>query len=528
MSKAEDGAARCCARRATSARGCARRPRSRRPRRRADAVADAEAELAMAKQQGREMVEEARAYRERVLGELARRRELARQQIEQLMHGRDRLLQAFERARLVAVDVVAELTPLGEPDEYVNLTPTTGPVPMMVPTPDASTRPSCDHDRRDAWRSTRRSRSARCETEPTCSSDDDAIAESDARADAEPTSPTPSRRRRRRRTPRPSWTPTASRLRWRGARWRAVRADVEAEAASEPDTSPTATAHDGVPPPTASTRRRATTRHDDVVDALFARPRRRATVADVRRAGRRRGRRAGRRRSRASPTSRGTTPFARRDAALTPLIVAAGRKLKRVLADEQNEVLDALRRKEPVRDIDALVAAEGEQSPRYADAITVELIAAVEAGAASVGGATRERRPRPDGRSPSARRRTLRRRLVDPLRERLDRGVADGERRQRRDRQAASARVYREWKTQRIDEQLDDLFRLAYGHGVVRRPRPGRAGALGRRPERAAVRRLRGQRPGRRRRRRRRRSRPGTCRRRSHPGCRCLLVPADR
>ena len=75
----------------------------------------------MAKQQGREMVEEARSYRERVLGELSRRRELARQQIEQLVHGRDRLLQAFERARLVAVDVVAEMTPVGEPDEYVDL-----------------------------------------------------------------------------------------------------------------------------------------------------------------------------------------------------------------------------------------------------------------------------------------------------------------------------------------------------------------------------------------------------------------------
>ena len=89
--------------------------------------------MSLAKQQGREMVNEARAYRERVLSELTRRRELARQQIEQLILGRDRLLQVFERARLVAVDVVAELTPLGEPDEYVDLSPTTGPVPMMVP-----------------------------------------------------------------------------------------------------------------------------------------------------------------------------------------------------------------------------------------------------------------------------------------------------------------------------------------------------------------------------------------------------------
>ena len=87
----------------------------------------------MAKQQGREMVEEARAYRERVLSELARRRELARQQIDQLIHGRDRLVQAFERARLVAADVVSELAPLQEPDEYVDLTPTTGPVPLTVP-----------------------------------------------------------------------------------------------------------------------------------------------------------------------------------------------------------------------------------------------------------------------------------------------------------------------------------------------------------------------------------------------------------
>ncbi len=85
-------------------------------RRRADAAADAEAELDMAKQQGREMVNEARAYRERVLSELARRRERAREQIEQLIHGRDRLMQAFERARLVAVDVVAEMQPVASVD----------------------------------------------------------------------------------------------------------------------------------------------------------------------------------------------------------------------------------------------------------------------------------------------------------------------------------------------------------------------------------------------------------------------------
>ena len=78
----------------------------------------------MAKQQGREMVNEARAYRERVLSELEPGvANWHSEQIEQLIHGRDRLTQAFERARLVAADVVAEMEPLGEPDEYVNLTP---------------------------------------------------------------------------------------------------------------------------------------------------------------------------------------------------------------------------------------------------------------------------------------------------------------------------------------------------------------------------------------------------------------------
>ena len=131
--RAEDGAAQLLREAGDEARRVREESELEAARRRSDAAADADAELAMAKQQGREMVEEARAYRERVLGELARRRDLARQQIEQLVHGRDRLLQAFERARLVAVDVTAELSPLGEPDEYVDLTPTTGPVPIMVP-----------------------------------------------------------------------------------------------------------------------------------------------------------------------------------------------------------------------------------------------------------------------------------------------------------------------------------------------------------------------------------------------------------
>ena len=124
-------------------------------RKRHDASSDAEAEVALAKQQGREMVNEARAYRERVLADLERRTKLARQQIEDLVHGRDRLLQVFERARLVAVDVTSELQSVDGPAEFVNFSPTTGPLPLMVPasemgTPEATGSPGVYDDAEDA------------------------------------------------------------------------------------------------------------------------------------------------------------------------------------------------------------------------------------------------------------------------------------------------------------------------------------------------------------------------------------------
>ena len=97
-----------------------------------DSGADAEAEIEMAKQQGLDMVNEAREYREKVLSELSRRRDAARSQIEQLLHGRDRLMNAFERARIASEDVIGGLTDAhDEPEFIVDLSPTTGPVPII-------------------------------------------------------------------------------------------------------------------------------------------------------------------------------------------------------------------------------------------------------------------------------------------------------------------------------------------------------------------------------------------------------------
>jgi hypothetical protein len=432
-------------------------------RRRADAASDAEAELSMAKQQGREMVNEARAYRERVLSELARRRELAREQIEQLLHGRDRLLASFERARLVAIDVVAELQPLGEPDEYVNLAPTTGPVPVMVPN---SPRPA-----------------------PTAEPVSDVVAAAapDSRTeeivpDAEP-SPD--------EVMADETSPDVDVDLVGEARVEAVEADLdeteageteadelgEVEADAEPAEIESVEVEEvGIEEVGIEVRAvEADDDDDDVVVDLFARLRAEAITIepdddiepDEPVAAAAVGVVATELDEAMADETVEPTPFEQRDADLTPLIVGAARKLKRVLADEQNEVLEALRRNEPVRTLDALLPSVSDHVARYSDAISDDLIAAAHAGAAMVA---------PTGSGPLRKAETtaatdaadavLGEWLVVPLRERLERCVLDGD----GDNAGIGKRVravYREWKTQHIDEQLDDVIRTAHGRGVL-------------------------------------------------------------
>jgi hypothetical protein len=62
--------------------------------------------------------------------------------------------------------------------------------------------------------------------------------------------------------------------------------------------------------------------------------------------------------------------------------------------------------------------------------------------------------------------------LVAPLRDRLGRCVAEGQ----GDNAGIGKRVravYREWKTQHIDEQLDDIVRMAHGSGALAAIEPG-------------------------------------------------------
>ena len=469
-------------------------------RRRQDASADAEAELQMAKQQGRDMVNEARAYRERVLGELARRREMARQQIEQLVHGRDRLLQAFERARIAAVDVMAEMTPLGEgANEYVNLAPTTGPVPLMVPAEQlrraavVEEEPAVDEIVADVEAESE----PEVEDEPVAADveeeadDTDVDTEAAELYDVEQEEPDAE--------PEPVETQLVE-----VEAAEAVELDIEPAAVEAADDDEdddggtiapvvslfggdTGPSHDDAPAPSKGS-----------VDDLFAKLRaaRTETVAE---------------RTRqpepvadpepiaealvdepvvdateelsvfqASPAAPDVaveyddTPFGRRDAELTPLIVAAARKLKRVLADEQNDVLHSLRGAKSVRSLDDLLPAATEHVQRYSQAMHDELVAAAVAGAASVddGSAKEHTKAVTKGNALEPAVKAVESSIVQPLRDRLERAVADADG-DAADLTSIVRAVYREWKNQRIDEHLDDIAQLAFGRGALVALAPG-------------------------------------------------------
>jgi DivIVA domain-containing protein len=76
---------------------------------RAEAERRTEAAIDAAAERGREMVKEAQAVRERILRDLARRRRTAHQQLEQLRAGRERLLETYAVIRSIMDDATAEL-----------------------------------------------------------------------------------------------------------------------------------------------------------------------------------------------------------------------------------------------------------------------------------------------------------------------------------------------------------------------------------------------------------------------------------
>lgn len=488
-------------------------------RRRQDAQSEADAEVAHAKQQGREMVNEARAYRERVLADLERRTKLARQHIEELAHGRDRLLQVFERARLVAVDVTAELQANAGPDEFVSLSPTTGPVPLMVPAapfappsaPTAATAPNAgpapfDHagdvvvddpapiEHADAADTSETSAGEDtdgseptdvvAETEgdgedlPATDADTPAVDEGEAEADVvdvvdvvaeadvpdEAIAPVVPVRDHNVVALFPGRTPVVV------APDDAVDDAAEGDGEGDVDDAGGDAPRPDVGDLFARLRSEAAPVAEPVIEPVAVEAAEPAPFAAGEHADGEHEDGAGA----ADDPAVVATPFTRRDEALVPLIVTAARKLKRALADEQNGVLDTLRRKEPVTTLDAIVPAFDVHVAAYAAAIADELIGAAVAGAAELGANDTKtlRKSLDKAGALEGARAMLGTDLVGALRDRIERSVVDGG----GDNEDITRRiraVYREWKTQHIDSQLDDVFRFAFGGGLAITAEPG-------------------------------------------------------
>jgi len=148
-------------------------------------------------------------------------------------------------------------------------------------------------------------------------------------------------------------------------------------------------------------------------------------------------------------------PFAARAEAVAPIDKELRRRLKRALADEQNEVLDLLRRAKP-KGVDDLLPSVDDHAARWAEAATGPLDDAATSGATSAGGATAAV---PDLAN------ELAQSLTGPLRERIDRSFAasDGNLDDVADRVRA---LYREWKGQRLSEASEHFVTAAFARGV--------------------------------------------------------------
>ncbi len=473
---------------------------------RQDATSDAEAEILMAKQQGRDMVNEARAYRERVLADVARRRELAREQIEDLMHGRDRIVQVFDRARIATEDVLRELDDVAEePSEFVNLAPTTGPIPIIVQAdeieareavrPAVSSAPAFapyDQDEDVAVMAAEVviDRSALIEdvviTEQTVTEqiiveevvvDVAVVTDISEIEDDAPIAPVVELVVE---APVSNVVPLFARQETPAVVENAVDIDIDIDSELDDDED------DENDPPLVIVEQKAKVVVPPA-DDIFAKLRRSGAESVANEI-------ATTQVKKTEPKKKAVdkvvepivetvvvpeveevaiaTPFELRDAALAPVIVAMSRKLKRVLADEQNEVLDILRGKLSVKTLDAIVGPKADHSARMIEALEASLKASALAGAKSLSDVADKDLEKMVATQMAAINEYVVATVVVPLRERLSRSIsqASGD---NAELTSLVRLVYREWKNQHVDTQVDNIAQTSFGRGAFAALTPG-------------------------------------------------------
>ncbi len=467
-------------------------------RRRQEAEEQAENEIESAKLEGREMVAEARAVRERIFNDLTRRRDLARQQIEDLQAGRQQIMDAFRRARgdldAVIEDLEAQapseadddLSPLDLPDTAAM--PATPPNVLVLGEMDV---PAAIVERHVG------SQDAAGEADEDDDDGEDDEDELDADADAdedqdesfvddddvEDDDPAPV----------VSLTVITSEVGLLeepagdeddGGELTIVDElivveeleDGDAEVGDGDLTQPDSVTAEVPVVDTGSPETDASEADHPSVDDLFARLRASSsdvvardvldqdepsTSTDASDAA-----------SGPGEALSGAAALAQRDAALAPVRTALARQLKRVLADEQNEVLHRLRQRNASLATDDVLGPAALHPGTYREAAEDQLWAAATAGAHSLSELEGEElHAALEARSVLDRSLdTLEAELVVPLRARLSENLeAAGDTTEA----AATVRAtYREWKG-RIDELGEDLVRTAYGRAAYAVLTPG-------------------------------------------------------
>ena len=452
---------------------------------RQDAASDAEAEVLMAKQQGRDMVNEARAYRERVLADVARRRELAREQIEDLMHGRDRIVQVFDRARIATEDVLRELDDVAEePSEFVNLAPTTGPIPIIVQAdeieareamrPAVSSAPAFvpyDQDEDIAVMAEEVVIDRTALIEEVVAIEESIAIEEKVVKEQTPIAPVVELVVE---APVSNVVPLFARQ-----ETTVVVADLDEDLEEDDE-------DDVNDPPLVIVEQKAKAVVPPA-DDIFAKLRRSGAESVAKEVATTQVKKVEPKKKPAEKKiepvveeiietsveeAATATPFELRDEELAPVIAAMSRKLKRVLADEQNEVLDILRGKLPVKTLDAIVGPKTDHSARMLEALEASLKAAALAGAKSLSNASDKDLQKMVASQMAAINEFVIATVVAPLRERLSRSIS----------QAAGDNaeltslvrlVYREWKNQHVDTQIDNIAQTSFGRGAFAALTPG-------------------------------------------------------
>ena len=410
------------------------------------AEAEAGALLESAKRQGKEMVGEGRAVRERMLADLARRKRAAQVQLEQLLAGRDRLLAAYEVVQRTVEQATAELD-AAEPEarRAAEAVARRGDDPEPAPRPERRPLPPPREAPAPPPPVARRLEQVVPPSRPAPERPPlrpQTVAGAVGRVPSLPPEPPP---------PRPVPAPPSE----------LATGEVPIVTADGPQPPPSAPAPPNPPPevlaPVASLELPPLDLPPSDVDALFARIRadeedladEEEQPVDVGEPGVPQAADAG-----PAPLDPVTSERALegRDELLDNLEAGLTRALKRVLQDEQNEVLDSLRRLRNAAGPEVLPPA-GAQLAAYRDAALPWLQQAARAGIGFVSDPGTGAPAAHDHPSLDDQAEALARELVEPLRDRLARAVGSGD--DAEDPSVVGERlraVYRQWKVQHVEE----------------------------------------------------------------------------